>query len=76
MGFVRKRRSKTRGTRFVAVAHPGGKDVTLQTYDTFDEATDDWQHTEVQERRGTGGSSLLAGRMPFRTLVALYLESA
>ncbi len=76
MGFVRKRRSKTRGTRFMAVAHLGGTDVALETYDTFEEATDAWQHAEVQERRRTGGSSLLAGRMPFRDLVALYLESA
>lgn len=76
MGFVRKRRSKTRGTRFLAVAHLGGKDVSLATYDTFEEATDAWQHAEVQERRRTGGSSLLAGRMLFADLVALYMESA
>lgn len=76
MGFVRKRRSKTKGTRFMAVAHLGGRDVSLQTYDTFVEATDAWQHAEVQERRRTGGSSVLAGRMLFADLVALYLESA
>ncbi|MDQ3611473.1 MAG: site-specific integrase [Actinomycetota bacterium] len=76
MGFVRKRRSKNRGTRFVAVAHVGGRDLTLATYDTFAEATDAWQHAEVQERRRTGGSSLLAGRMPFRDLVALYMQAA
>lgn len=76
MGFVRKRRSKTRGTRFLAVALLGGRDVALATYDTFGEATDAWQYAEVQERRRTGGSSLLAGRMPFRDLVATYLESA
>jgi integrase len=76
MGFVRKRRSKNRGTRFLAVAHLGGKDVSLATYDTFEEAADAWQHAEVQERRRTGGSSLLAGRMLFADLVALYMESA
>ena len=76
MGFVRKRRSKNRGTRFLAVARLGGTDVALATYDTIEEAADSWQHAEVQERRRTGGSSLLAGRMPFRDLVALYLESA
>lgn len=30
---------------------------------TVAEATDAWQHSEVQERRRTGGSPLLAGRM-------------
>ncbi|MBC7374378.1 MAG: hypothetical protein H7323_10360 [Frankiales bacterium] len=76
MGFVRKRRSKTKGTRYQAVAHLGEQDVSLATYDTFAEAADAWQHAEVAERRRTGGSTLLAGRMVFRDLVALYFESA
>lgn len=76
MGFVRKRRSKSRGTRFLAVAYLGGSHVALATFDTFPEATDAWQHAETQERRRTGGSSLLAGRMLFADLVADYLAAA
>lgn len=76
MGFVRKRRSRTKGTRYQAVAHLGRRDVSLATYDTFAEATDTWQHAEVAERRRSGGPTLLAGRLAFRDLVPLFFESA
>jgi hypothetical protein len=40
MGFVRKRSSKTRGTRYQAIALLEGRVVELGTFDTFALATD------------------------------------
>ena len=40
MGFVRRRRSRTKATRYQAVAHLDGRRVSLATYDSLAEATD------------------------------------
>ena len=55
MGFVRKRSSRTRGTRYQAVAVLAGAKVQLGTFDTFAQTTDAWQHAETSARRGAPG---------------------
>ena len=52
MGFVRKRPSRTRGTRSQAVASLDGARVQLGTYDSFALATDAWQQAETIAHRG------------------------
>lgn len=76
MGFSRKRKSKTKGIRWLAVAHLDGQQVPLGTYDNKELADDAWQHAETQDRRRTGGSSVLASRMTFAELVQEYFSSA
>jgi hypothetical protein len=53
MGFVRKRPSRTRGTRYQAVAVLGGARVQLGTFGSFSLATDAWQHAETTARPPT-----------------------
>ena len=63
MGFVRKRPSRTRGTRYQAVAVLDGSRVQLGTFDSVALATDAWQHAETAARRGgrAGDRSTVTG---------------
>jgi integrase len=74
MGRVRKRRSSRNGVRYLAVARLGGADVSVGTFDTFEDATDAWQRAEVGHRRGH--SPLSAGRVSFAVLVEDFFASA
>ncbi len=74
MGRVRKRRSARQGIRYLALARLGGVDVTVGTFETFEDATDAWQRAEVGHRRGA--SPLTAGRVSFSQLVEDYFASA
>ena len=65
MGFVRKRPSRTRGTRYRSVAVLDGVRVQLGTFDTFALATDAWQHAKTAARRGGRASDPRASRRPF-----------
>lgn len=76
MGRVRKRRSSGRGTRYQAIARLDGREVPLGTYDTFEDAVDAWQRTEVDARRSAGGHTLAGNRITFAELVELYFTSA
>ena len=75
MGFVRKRPSRTRGTRYQSVAVLDGARVQLGTFDTFTLATDAWQHAETAARRGAVGADPRAGRRPFADVAEEYLAT-
>jgi integrase len=74
MGRVRKRRSARHGVRYLSVARLDGTDVTVGTFETFEDATDAWQRAEVGHRRGR--TPLTAGRQSFAELVEDYFASA
>ena len=75
MGFVRKRPSRTRGTRYQSVAVLDGVRVQLGTFDTFAQATDAWQHAETAARRGVRSGDPRAGRRPFAEVAEEYLAT-
>jgi hypothetical protein len=75
VGFVRKRPSRTRGTRYQAVAVLDGTRVPFDTFDTFALATDAWQHAETAARRGAVGADPRAGRRPFADVAEEYLAT-
>ena len=75
MGFVRKRPSKTRGTRYQSVALLDGRQVELGTFDSFCLATDAWQHAETAARRGLPGGDPRAARRPFADVAEEYLAT-
>jgi integrase len=74
VGRVRKRRSARNGVRYLAVARLDGADVSVGTYETFEDATDAWQRAEVGHRRGQ--TPLAAGRVSFAALVEDFFASA
>src|SRR4051812_48176482 len=76
VGFVRVRKTAGKVKRYQAIAYLDGKQVVLETYDTRELADDAWQHAETQQRRRTGGSSVLAGRVLFKDFLVDYLASA
>ena len=75
MGFVRKRPSKTRGTRYQSVALLDGRQVELGTFESFSVATDAWQHAETAARRGLPGGDPRAARRPFADVAEEYLAT-
>lgn len=75
MGFVRKRPSRTRGTRYQAIALLEGRQAELGTYETFTLATEAWQHAETAARRGLPAGDPRAGRRPFAEIAEQYLAT-